>query len=245
MCKTKKDELIVLINDAITSRNTKINEYVEGSPNSRFKSWEWCHLQFKNEYKKYHTSNNKENIVDKLSLGLGFYLSSYGMYRGSTFIFKCDYKIHKEIVEIILDEKYDILWDYDPLNDEECKAKDLIFNKKDGIFYKIKESYEKIDPQFKPTNTLITKILMGTFGCIPAFDEFFKKGIREIDDCFKNRIMLNSKTFSKLCKFALENKEILKITSEKVHTEYPLMKCLDIAFWEIGVGKEENKKADN
>lgn len=151
-----------------------------------------------------------------MSLNLGFYLSSYGMYRGPTFIFKRDYKIHKEIVKRILEEKYDILWDYDPLKDKEHKAEDLIFNKKDGIFYKIKEAYEKIDPQFTPTNTLITRILMGTYGCIPAFDDFFKKGIKGInDDYFKNRIMLNSKTFSILCKFALENKEILKISSKK------------------------------
>ena len=35
-----------------------------------------------------------------------------------------------------------------------------------------------IEPFKESTETLITKILMGIFGCVPAFDRFFKEGYK-------------------------------------------------------------------
>lgn len=46
---------------------------------------------------------------DYLSLHLAFYLASWGMYRGSCFIFHKDYKVHTTIVEAILKPEYDCL----------------------------------------------------------------------------------------------------------------------------------------
>ena len=53
----------------------------------------------------------KENDVnlDYLSLQLAFYLASWGMYRGSSFLLQKDYRVHIPVVREILRNKYDSL----------------------------------------------------------------------------------------------------------------------------------------
>ena len=41
---------------------------------------------------------------------LMFYLASWGMYRGSSFLLQKDYKIHIPVVEEVLKTKYNILF---------------------------------------------------------------------------------------------------------------------------------------
>ena len=244
-------ELKSLIQTNISNLNDLIEKYYEGSPNSRYKSWEWCHLKFINAFNKIKNKeildSEKESLIDDLSLNLGFYLASYGMYRGSCFSLRCDYKIYKSIVKVILDEKYDILWNYDPSSDKEYKVKELLFNKENGVIQRIKDAYLDIDESFKASNTLITKILLGTFACIPAFDTCFKDGVKIICEDYECSLKGSSKdgdvlggiSFKALCDFALAYKDELKITSNKADTEYPIMKCLDLVLWEIGAGDKD------
>ncbi len=88
----------------------------------------------------------------------------------------------------------------------------------------------------KPTDTLLSKILLGTLGCVPAYDRYFRDAVRG------NKVASGS--FSKnsilsLCKFYEENEiELEKVRAgmklECSGIEYPQMKLLDMAFWEIG-----------
>ena len=236
----------------------------EGETNSRYKSWEYCHEAFKKckgripDTKLDNTeklSEEEDKIVDSLSLHLAFYLASWGMYRGSSELLQRDYKTHKEAVKRILKTRYEDLWDYNP-NDNKIsikKANDLLFNEEDGIYWEIIEAYtgfknRLVDSDF-PSETLITKILLGTFGCVPAFDRFFKKGIGYYKDEVSGNInghkltqsveiasneQKASDTFKSLASFACDenNKEALKVEGTQI--EYPPMKCLDMLFWEIG-----------
>ena len=47
---------------------------------------------------------------DYLSLHLAFYLASWGMYRGSSFLLQKDYKVLVPIVEEVLKPEYDCLF---------------------------------------------------------------------------------------------------------------------------------------
>ena len=49
----------------------------------RFNSWNNCYSFFQNKYFKY---NSDDDYDDRAALHLGFYLASWGMYRGSTFL---------------------------------------------------------------------------------------------------------------------------------------------------------------
>ena len=62
----------------------------------RYMSWRYC-------YKAFSERRNEvdEQTIDYLALHLAFYLASWGMYRGSSFLLQKDYKIHIPIVRII------------------------------------------------------------------------------------------------------------------------------------------------
>lgn len=246
-------------------KNNPLVNYKESSFNTRFKSWEWCRCAFLEGENKYHSDevdeNTKESIIDNLALHLGFYLASWGMYRGSCFILQRDYKVHKMAVKCILESKYKPLWIFDPIKASEKEINDiykLIFDKNEGIYFKIKNSYktineENIDEKF-PTSTLITKILLGTFACLPAFDDFLVNAIRYCKKKDKeNGKYKNLKTnienysendFAELCKFAAEHKDELKIeySINDKDIVYPMMRCIDAYFWEIGLNLDRYKK---
>ena len=55
-----------------------IKDYKEGAPETRYKSWEWCHKVFfekKEEYRKAQNEDDKNKIVEFLSLHFAFYLA--------------------------------------------------------------------------------------------------------------------------------------------------------------------------
>lgn len=221
-----------------------IENYNERGSDTRYKSWEWCHEAFLE-------NKDKKDKIDFLSLHLAFYLASWGMYRGSSFLLQRDYKAHKVVVEEILKSDYKLLWNYIPQKDNIEEANRLLFDRETGIYWKIKKAY-KIENEENNINdasdTLITKILMGTFGCIPAFDRFLKAGIKyylnnsgDNENSHATYQLTSSieringsevtESFKALALFAIENEGELKVNSS---FSYPPMKCVDMFFWEIG-----------
>ena len=223
-----------------------IANYVEGGPDTRYKSWEWCHKAFmikKDEYWATNDQTIQDRIVDYLALHLAFYLASWGMYRGSSFLLQRDYKAHKPAVRYMLEERYCLLWDYQPQEKNINEATNLLFSEDEaelGIYHKIKDSYNLIeDDSDTPTDTLITKILMGTYGCVPAYDRFLKSGIAAHTNCYGRYIngirltqSINRNTFQALAHLAINHSN--EFVNNAVDFYYPPMKCIDMYFWEIG-----------
>ena len=222
-----------------------ISKCQEGGPNTRYKSWEWCHQAFING------KNDSSPDIDFLSLHLAFYLASWGMYRGSSYLLQRDYKAHKKAVNAMLEQQYELLWDFKPTDDVSInKANELLFDSDKGIYWRVKDSYKVSGDNYddEASDTLTTKILMGTFGCIPAFDRFLKRGIRQYCDKIAsdvNGFQLTQSiekqdkakreatdSFKALASLALNNQEDFKIASDQV--QYPPMKCVDMYLWEIG-----------
>lgn len=82
--------------------------------------------------------------------------------------------------------------------------------------------------------TLITKILMGTLGCVPAYDRYFIAGIKKQKVTTGN---YNLKSIMKLVDFYEKNSVRLEPVREKMEVDgmpYPQMKMLDMGFWQIG-----------
>ena len=185
--------------------------YKLAKENHRFLSWEHCYSFF---------YNNRENLkddanIDLAALNLAFYLASWGMYRGSSFLLQYDYKIFIPLIEKLFKKnEFNDLFknpDWDSLKN----AKNIITN---------------IEPFKESTETLITKILMGIFGCVPAFDRFFKEGYK-IFHGGKN-ISFNETGFEKLQKIEQEVSPEFKTQETKI--TYPKMKIIDMAFWQYG-----------
>jgi hypothetical protein len=207
----------------------------------RYKSWEHCYRFFKEIKVKDEISSKEQNLAQ---LHLAFYLASWGMYRGSSFILQKDYTIFKEIVEIILDKDYSILWELEKI--EESSFED--FKEKFSNLYKrIEEKLKQIKSSTlshpdltekrilyfqndSVSYTLITKILLGTIGCIPAYDRFFIEGLGSNKNIRKR--FHSERSFNELIEFYRINKDEIDKISEEL--EYVPMKIIDMYFWEIG-----------
>ena len=208
----------------------------------RYRSWEHCYTIF-------HSFKGKKlgkSDRDLLCLNLAFYLASWGMYRGSSFLLQQDYNVHCKVVDIILYKKYAKLFgvacediDLDLL----IEVSEKIRNEYDDIRKHVNEVLGK-EVKGKVSDTLVTKVLMGTFGCAPAYDRYFISGVRSKGVTTQN---FNKESMAKLVEFYKENSKILDkaLSSMKVNgLNYPQMKLLDMGFWQIGFisdGGNENK----
>lgn len=213
----------------------EINSDIHG----RYRSWEYCYYAF------YKARRVEQVDADYLSLQLAFYLASWGMYRGSSFLLQKDYKIHIPVVEEVLKPKYDILFG--------LKCEDLINEKIQILFTELvqvlADYYEGVRMSVKGpgikngvSETLVTKVLMGTMGCVPAYDRYFVAGIKDQKVATGN---FSVKSLLQLAQFYQNNVDVLEQARHKLMLNdifYPQMKLIDMGFWQIGVGLNKNRR---
>ncbi|MCF6276651.1 MAG: hypothetical protein L3J07_02255 [Candidatus Magasanikbacteria bacterium] len=218
----------------MTSINQTISSFyknINNDNNHRYKSWEHCYLYF--------IKNEKDIDVDIACLHLSFYLASWGMYRGSSPLLWKDYLIHKPVVEKIL-KNYKYLQKF---NYEKKEHINSFFELKKDI----KECYEKEiivvknkDNKYIASDTLITKILLGTLGCVPAYDKYFKDGLKEEEI---KPLSFTKKSINEIIKFYKENKVEFDKAQKSIKNigkiNYPIMKLIDMYFWQIGFEKDK------
>ena len=225
----------------IINQGLKFYNKLREDENGRYRSWEYCYKIFQNA----HVSNNiDDNFIDYLCLHLSFYLASWGMYRGSSFLLQRDYKVHKPIIEILLEEKYNSLWgiainDYKDKENQD-KLIELVKRIKE-IYNQIRLSVKESIPKNEVSDTLVTKVLMGTLGCVPAYDRYFISGIRNekvASGNFNIRSILELVDFYNKYYEEFENARSQMIVSGM---EYPQMKIIDSCFWQVGFELDENK----
>lgn len=205
------------------------------TPHGRYRSWEYC-------YKEFYDARKKEN-VDYMSLQLAFYLASWGMYRGSSFLLQKDYKIHIPVIKELLKSKYDSLFGIRCKELRKDENQDLLskLNIKLQDYYEtVRKTVKEEDIKQKVSATLITKVLMGTMGCVPAYDRYFVVGVKTLNISTGN---YNLDSLLKLADFYEENEQVLENTRSKMKVlglRYPQMKVLDMGLWQIVL--EESRK---
>lgn len=203
---------------------------------TRPRSWENCYKHFENKPDK-----NNEEAIDLAALNLAMYLASWGMYRGSSFLLDYDYKIHIPIIKNIIIR--DDVYKFRGAGLDEVK--ESLFEISDHI----KRSYSNngvdeecildIAEEKSASDTLVTKILLGTLGCIPAYDRFFKIGLHySANDKIAENSKLNAKNLNHLIKWCEKYEDSLKeaqgLIQQKSDTNYPITKIVDIYFWQVG-----------
>lgn len=205
---------------------------IENDKNHRFKSWEHCFLYF--------LKPEKDIDIQFACLHLSFYLASWGMYRGSSFLIWKDYLIHSKVVEEILKHKRLQNICFDEIDEESQEIKELF-----ELIAFIKNWYPEniklpeVDGKIKKinvTDTLVTKIILGTLGCIPAYDQYFKKGLKIKG--IKPHTKLSERNYLELIKFYKNNKNEFHSIQNSIYKEssleYPIMKLIDMYFLNIG-----------
>lgn len=99
----------------------------------------------------------------------------------------------------------------------------------------IRKSVKETDVQKDVSDTLITKILMGALGCVPAYDRYFIDGVKVLK--------VTTGTYSKesllrLVDFYKENQDRFEEARKNFwigDLQYPQMKVLDMGFWQYGL----------
>lgn len=225
---------------AIKSFQVQLNN----DPHGRFRSWEHCYNAFATTRKRWREDCSLPDY-DSLSLHLAFYLASWGMYRGSSFLLQKDYLVHESAVEIILDRQYDVLQgiELSAAKDDLVGGESLIM----GVYRRLAQHYRSVKksiPEFADlkcdaiSNTLITKILLGTLGCVPAYDRYFCEGLGKLNlqKAFSEKSLIQLIDYVSASKVEFESFRRCKNMQMVGGGVYPPMKLIDMAFWKLGYG---------
>jgi hypothetical protein len=109
----------------------------------------------------------------------------------------------------------------------------------------VRKAYEPFAPvtaSAQPTDTLITKVVLGTFGCLPACDRYFIDGFKREKLKYS---YLNDRFIRRVIGFCLANLDELRVEQADIEKRsgmrYPLMKLVDMYFWQIGYEQETKK----
>jgi hypothetical protein len=202
---------------------------MQSNPDDRYTSFDYC-------YNYFRTTNDPTKDIEKSCLALGFYLASWGMFRGSSFLLKKSVKHFQPTIQYIatLDNS---VWDIDVDNYDETNIKTIIKIYKDIKNHIILNSNSDL--------TLITKILLGVFGFIPAFDNYFCNTFRVISDGQYGFRKVNVKSLTFIKTFYEANKTTIDklsaetfttdfMTGQKTTTNYPKAKIIDMYGFTVG-----------
>jgi len=223
----------------------------------RYASFDYCYNYF---YKF-----DKIEDYEKSCAILWSYLSSWGMMRGSAPILKQSYYFLKPIIDYIAHcgAKHKDYWEIDfPYNDEKITKLSQIYNDlKDSINFSILENNTNgVEAnKRKPSNTLITKTMLGVFGVIPAFDryvsDYFKylpakkdekarinnKGVNE-DTCKRINQIKSIRNFPDLDLLLQDEKyNTLTFDENDVKRKYTKAKIIDMYCFVVGQMLNEAK----
>ncbi len=133
------------------------------------------------------------------------------MYRGSGELLQNDYKIHNEIIPLLRNKNIDVITLKEQLSS----------------YYKSKN--------ISPTDTLISKIILGTLGITPALDRYFVKGYKTKTGKtagFNETTLMDINDF--ITRHHIELKECREYIQIKRGMNYPNMKIIDMYYWQIG-----------
>lgn len=165
------------------------------------------------------------------------------MYRSSTVLFHHNHSVYRPIIKRLFKvvSKQGIR-PYEPIVSAETI---------NNLFNAIRAGFKESGLNIKSERTLFTKILMGVFGCIPAFDSIFKESINKFKSKNSKNTLIKQLTvglktgpqtwidfanspevqefFKDICpEFIDENARVKK---------YPIMRVIDLYFWSQKIGK--------
>jgi hypothetical protein len=205
------------------------------TPNDRFTSFDYC-------YNYFRPVDDVQKDIEKSCLVLGFYLASWGMFRGSSFLLQKSAKHLEPVIEYIskLDRQ---VWTIDV----DCYTNENI----DIILSIYKGIKNHVIPGGNADLTLITKILLGVFGFVPAFDNYFTETFRRLSlgQCGFRRV--NRESLSIISDFYTANNAVIDDlanrtfttdfkSGQKTRINYPKAKIIDMYGFMARSGEETN-----
>lgn len=191
-------------------------------------------LSFDHCYKFFQDNYRNKYARGVMALHLFAYLASWGMLRKSFLLYK-DYTFLIGVIDILASSKKK---DYTIAEILDIKKRIISYFKEpegEPTTYLNKKGEKVYVSKRYNWGTLTSKILMGTLGCVPAYDDFFRGVAKQV---FKINYNFNETSLNNLMAFKNKHleviKEIQRLTKEKCKVAYPEMKIIDMYFWQKG-----------
>lgn len=219
----------------------KYFQLLANDPHHRYKSWEHNHAFFRENHKQLED----EKVRDHASLHLAFYLASWGMLRGGSFLLQKDYKVHSYFIKsVVANPKYWVFFRDEPIEkDEYISLVEELIKETSQVYRESVTEINGIKKRVEITDTLISKILLGVYGNVPAYDRYFKAAVKEVGIS----AVLNGSSLKQLFEFYEENKIQFNEVADTISKEivYPPMKLVDMYFFTKGMEKDKNALKSN
>ena len=219
---------IISCEDLIGASQKYINE-IRQDAHARYLSWEHCYSYFQS-----HRQNPSEEEIDFMCLHLAWYLASWGMLRGGAFLLWKDYKVHLPVVKLLLSEEYSELNHCTPEYLANESTAEKILTLADHIVSIYWDITAETGEGKKASDTLVTKILLGTLGCTPAYDRYFKSGLSLSGVAHQS---FGKRSLLELACYYIQHKDKMESFRNKIsenRVEYTPMKVIDMCFWQVG-----------
>lgn len=208
--------------------DSNVRQFLSGrqDASSRYASFDHCYNYFQGHREAGTESTLGGAGVRQVScLQLGFFLASWGMYRGSAALLQQSSRALLPAVELIAQAPATV-WETDvALYDEDRIDQLLEFARAIG----------KVVPGGH-SETLTSKIMLGVFGCVPAFDRYFRSGF--VTSGFRKKALLEIRTYHEQNRELIESHRTATIDFEGKPTKrrYTQAKVIDMIFFVEGGG---------
>ncbi len=136
-------------------------------PNARYSSFDYCF----NYFRSHQESGRVEALLEREQLRtsclqLGFFLASWGMFRGRAKVASHSVKCFEPVIESIVAAPAQV-WEIDA----HAYTEDAI-----DVLLEVRRELQRTLPG-GASPVLVTKTMLGVFGCVPAFDRYFSAGL--------------------------------------------------------------------
>ncbi len=157
------------------------------------------------------------------------------MYRGSSFLLQHAYTVHLRVIDKLFEPPVSALWEREfGASDNDVELVPIILESIKAV----REAYRPFAPTAESrqaSDTLVTKILLGTLGCLPACDRYFIDGFKSAGLRYS---YLNTNFIERVLHFCRTNFREFREEQENIERiggmRYPLMKLVDMYFWQTG-----------
>jgi hypothetical protein len=216
---------------------------VNRTDTGREASFDYCY----NYFQSFRRAETTAKLADPANLEmsclhLGFYLASWGMFRGSTALIGTSLPVFVPVIQAIAAEPAGT-WTLD-LKDYQENGDPIV-----KVYERLRKTLPKTRSGYNATETLVTKIMLGVFGSVPAFDQYVVAGFRSYQKSVKSRAApFGTEALSKLWDLYTDPKLQAHIDTHAMTTKtlafgaapgkrnYPRAKILDMLLYVEGGG---------
>ena len=149
----------------------------QGSSGGRERSWDFCFNYFQDQ-------PEPTRDLELSCLQLGYYLASWGMLRGSSYLLQKTNSSHYAKTIAVIQAANPRLRGVDADRYHQSEVRALLLETYSDL-------YKALLPTGREGATLVSKVMMGVWGVLPSFDTFLIKSFRALGETPAERAAFN------------------------------------------------------